>query len=388
MKSLTTCETMKLSLYFIQIIFSAALLTGCGKPPSGGGGPPEGDFPSDVVGAPVTVEPLRESVQLVGSFGSPEDVTVVSRVDGEIMSLPVKEGSRVKKGEVLAELDVRKIKARLADARARMKLSDATLRRAEELRKTNSISAQEYDEALASVDQARATVELLEAELDDATVEANMDGMLTEHMVSVGQVVSVGRELMSVVQLNPLEIAFEVPERYLSALTPGLQVNIRTDVFPDQLFEGKLTYLAPRLRATTRTLPVKAEVPNPDGLLRPGMFGKIELVLSENEDAMFVPESAVLQKGTQNQVIVRNEAFRAEFRDVEVGVRQGGRMQIRSGLEPDDLVVAEGTIKVFFPGMLLNFTEDSNRYGLEASMAPMPESEGQSGDEETANERE
>jgi membrane fusion protein (multidrug efflux system) len=197
--------------------------------------------------------------------------------------------------------------------------------------------------------------------------------MLTEQLVSVGQVVSVGRELMSLVQLDPLEVAFEVPERYLSVVTPGLQVNIRTDVFPDQLFEGKLTYLAPRLRTSTRTLPVKAEVPNPDDLLRPGMFGKVELVLSEKEDAMFVPESAVLQKGTQNQVIIRNEAFRAEFRDVEVGVRQGGRMQIRSGLNPDDLVVAEGTIKVFYPGMLLNFTEDSRRYGLEPSMAPTPE---------------
>jgi membrane fusion protein (multidrug efflux system) len=201
-----------------------------------------------------------------------------------------------------------------------------------------------------------------------------MDGILAEHMVSVGQVVPQGQELMMLVQQNPLEISFEVPEQYLSAIKERLAVNVRTDVYGEDTFSGELVYLAPRLRTSTRTLPVKAAVENTDGRLRPGMFGKVELVLSEQEEAMFVPESAVLQKGTTNQVIVRNpETYRAEFRDVEVGVRQGGRMQIVRGLEPDDLVVAEGTIKVFYPGMLLNFTEDSRRYGLEPSMAPMPE---------------
>ncbi len=134
-----------------------------------------------------------------------------------------------------------------------------------------------------------------------------------------------------------------------------------------------MSFVAPQLNTRTRTLPVKAVVANPEGRLRPGMFGKVELVLSENETAMFVPESAVMQKGTTTQVIVRNAGYRAEFREVQVGVRQGGRMQIVEGVSPEDLVVAEGTIKVFYPGMLLNFTEDSNRYGLEASMAPMPE---------------
>jgi membrane fusion protein (multidrug efflux system) len=338
------------------------------------------------VGAPVTLEPLRESVQLVGTFQAPDQLLVMSKTSGDVMSLPIKEGMRVEKGDVLATIDDRRIKARLADARARLKLSEATLARAVELRESRSISAQEFDEAQASVDQAVASVDLLEVEFDDTTIEAKMDGVITEHLVSVGQVVSDGQELMTLVQLDPLEISFEVPERYLAAVNEGLTVNIRTDVYGDETFTGKLVYLAPRLRTTTRTLPVKAEVSNPDGLLRPGMFGKVELILSEQEEALFVPESAVLQQGTQNQVIVRNpESFRAEFRNVEVGVRQGGRMQIVSGIEADDLVVAEGTIKVFFPGMLLNFTEDSRRYGLEPSMAPLPEPAPEGTEEETTD---
>lgn len=359
-------------LYFLLFTF-AFLLSSCGKPPSGGGGPPEGDFPMNVVGAPVTVEPLRESVQLIGSFQTPDLLIVVSKVSGGIMSLPIEEGSLVKKGDVLATIDDRKIKARLADARSRLKLAESTLKRADELQKTSSISLQELDEAQASVDQAAASIDLLQAEFDDTVVKAGMDGVLTEHMISVGQVVPEGQELMTLVKLDPLEISFEVPERFLSAIKTGLKVNIRSDAYGDELFEGELVYLAPRLRTSTRTLPVKAVVPNSNGKLRPGMFGNVELVLNELADAMFVPESAVMQQGTNTQVIVRNQGFRAEFRDVKVGVRQGGRMQIVEGLSPDDLVVAEGTIKVFYPGMLLNFTEDSKRYGLEASMAPMPE---------------
>lgn len=349
------------------------LLTSCGKPPAAGGGPPEGDFPTNVVGAPVTVEPLRESVQLVGSFEAPELVRVASEVAGEILELPVPEGSQVKQGALLVAMDDRKLKARLADAKSRLDLAASTLKRAEILRKGNSISEQELDENRAAVEQARAAIDLLEAEIGDTRISAAMDGVLGEHRVSPGQVVNVGEELMTLVKMDPLEIQFEVPEQFLGALKDGLKVKIRSDAYPDAVFEGTLNYLAPRLNPRTRTLPVKAEVPNPDAKLRPGMFGNVELVLREKADAMFVPESAVLQQGTGNQVIVRNDQYRSEFREVTVGVRQGGRMQIVEGLTPVDQVVAEGAIKVFRPGALLNFTEDSERYGLKASMAPTPE---------------
>lgn len=364
---------MKHSLPF-SVLIVLTLLVGCGKPPSGGGGPPEGDFPMNVVGAPVTTEPLQQSVLLVGSLQAPEELLVVAKVDGGVLSLPIPEGSRVNKGDVLATIDDRKIKARLEDARARRKLAEATLTRAEGLRRTNSISVQEFDEAQAELDRAVATIALLQAEYDDTKVTAMMNGVITEHIVSVGQVVPVGQELMSLVQLDPLEISFEVPERYLSAVVEGLKVNVQTEAYGDEVFSGEVTYLAPRLSRTTRTLPVKASVPNPDGKLRPGMFGKVELILEEIPDALFVPESAVMQQGTGNMVVVRNpDSFRSEFRPVEVGVRQGGRMQIVSGLTSGEQVVAEGTIKMFYPGMLLSFTEDSRRYGLEPSMAPMPE---------------
>jgi membrane fusion protein (multidrug efflux system) len=360
-----------ISLFSIFASVILLMLSGCGKPPSAAGGPPEGDFPVNIVGAQVEVAPLQQSILLVGSFEAPEEVTVVNKVQGEVVEITVEEGHRVKQGQLLARIDDDKIQARLLDTRARMTLAESTYTRVKELKESNSISNQEFDQALAELDRAKAALILLEEELEDTRVPAPMDGQLGEIMVSKGQIVPQGQVLMELVQVDPLEIRFEVPEQYLNVVKEGLRVDITTDVYGDDVFTGKVDFLAPRLRETTRTLLVKASVPNPDGKLKPGMFGNVKLILNEIPDALFVPESAVMQRGSSTMVMIRNAAGRSEMRPVKVGIRQGGRMHIESGLAPSDYVVAEGLIKTF-PGMLLNFVEDSKRYGLDPSTVPTP----------------
>lgn len=338
--------------HFIRFAPILLLISGCGKPTSGGGGPPQGDFPTNVVGAPVTVEPLKQTLRLVGTFEAPDEVIVVSKIQGGVEEIAIREGQVVEKGQLIAKMDDDKIQARLLEARARKRLAVANQQRAEELRKTNSISSQEVDEALAEADQAAASLALLEEELEDTRITAPMPGRVGEILVSKGQIVPLGQRLTELIRTDPIEVRFEVPELYIGLIREGLEVEMTSDAYPDALFTGTVSFLAPALRTSTRTLPVKARVANPDGKLRPGMFGNIELVLSEIPDALFVPESAVMQQGPQNMVVVRNPTtFRSEFRPVQVGTRQGGRMHIVSGLEPNELVVAEGTIKMFFPGM-------------------------------------
>lgn len=328
-------------------------------------------MPTNVVGAPVTVTNLQVEVKLVGTFEAPEDVNILTEVSGEVLEMPVREGARVEKGDLLVRLDDARITARLKEARSRLSLAEATFKRTRTLRESQSISEQEFDEAQAAVDQAEASIEVLEEELEDTRIHAPMAGTAGERMVSPGQVVQVGEELMRLVQTDPLEIRFEVPERSLSAVEPGLKVEVTTDAYPGETFEGEVVYLAPELRRTTRTLPVKAEVSNGDGRLKPGMFGNVGLVVREIKDAMFVPESAVQQRGTSTMVMVRDAYGRAEMRTVTVGERQGGRMQIVEGLTPDDVVVAEGLIKTQ-PGQMLQFTGDSENYGLKPETLPTP----------------
>lgn len=368
-------------------VFVLLFVPGCGRPPSGGGGRPEGDFAIPVVGAPVSVESYTQSLRLVGSFEAPDDVRVVSEVQGDVVELPAREGTDVREGDLLAKIDDRKIAARLREATSRLTLAEASLKRAESLRKTDSISDQEYDESVAEADRAAAEAALLERELEDTSVRSPMDGQLGEIEISRGQVVTAGQTLMQVVQVDPLEIRFEVPEVHLNALEPGLRVEISTDAYGNEVFEGDVTYLAPGLRASSRTLPVKATVPNPDRRLKPGMFGDVSLVLKEVSDALTVPESAVVHEGAETYVWVRDEEKRAEKRSIEVLARLPGRIVVGDGLTAGEEVVAEGWMKLREAGTRLTFTEDSQRYGLEPDPPPEENAEAEEasdgGDEET-----
>ncbi len=343
------------------------LLTACGKPPKSGGPPAGGDFPVNVVGGAALSTNLLETVALVGTFEAPESIVVQGKIAGDLLELPIAQGAVVAKGDVLARLDPVKIEARLAEAKARLSLAQANFTRSRALRESETISEQEYDEAAARLEEIKASIALLESESSDAVLLAPFDGRVGERHVSVGQNLQVGQPLMDLVQLDPLDIRFDVPERYLSAVRTGLVVRIRTDAYPDEAFEGVVNFLAPAANRVTRTLTVKARVPNGADLLRPGMYGRVMLILAEKTDTLVVPEAAVMQRGEQNFVMAQNGEGRAEMRPVKVGLRLAGRMEILEGLQAGDAVVVEGLIKVP-PGALLAFSEESRRYGL----APTP----------------
>ena len=369
---------------YTLILLSFLFSLGCGRPPSGGGGPPDGDFAIPVVGAPATEESFTQSLRLVGSFEAPDRVRVVSEVQGNVVELSAREGSDVTEGQLLAKIDDRKIAARLREAASRLTLAEASLRRADNLRESNNISAQEYDETVAEAERAAAEVALLEREMEDTRIVSPMDGQLGEVEISRGQVVTSGQTLMEVVGVDPLEIRFEVPEVHLDALNMGLRVDIATDAYRGEVFEGEVTYLAPQLRSSSRTLPVKATVPNPDRRLKPGMFGDVSLVLREVPRAVTIPESALMHEGAETFVWVRNEEKRAEKRALEVLARQDGRVVVEEGLEPGEQVVAEGWMKLRKPGTKLSFTGDSRRYGLEPDPPPEEKDAGGEADKDDA----
>lgn len=357
---------------FLPFPLFILLLAACGRPPSGGGGPPPGEFPVNVVGAPVTVDRVVESVRLTGTFTATEQVLVQSRVTGEVTEIHVERGEKVKRGALLLLLDSARIEAQLQENQARLDLAKTTFARNQRLRESDSATDQEVDESRAQVDQLRAQRALLEDQMRDTRLLAPFEGRVGDREVSVGQVVQPGQLLFDMVKTDPIHIRFEVPERFTGALRDGGSVRVESDVFPGEDFEGKLVFLAPSVRESTRTLPVRAELPNPDDLLRPGMFARVFLVMEERPEAMLVPEGAVVQRGNGTSVIVRNDEGRAETVSVVTGVRQNGMIEIREGLEPGQSVVVEGHMMIR-PGSLLNFTERSRRFGLEPDPPPQRE---------------
>lgn len=327
------------------------------------GGPPEGDFPVNVVAAPVRRMPVRETVRLVGSVVSMDELSVSSRVTGEIVEIHVRQGQTVSEGDLLFSLDQNRLLARRAETASRLALAKSSLERIRRLRASESATEQELDQAEATKEQARAQMAILEEELRDTRIRAPFPGRLGERSVSVGEIVQPGSPLIRLVRTDPLEARFEVPERHVGVLEEGMTVELRSEAFPDERFDAEVTFVGPELRTSTRTVPVRALVENEDGRLRPGMFVRVNLVLDERPDALVIPEAAVMQRGTGTFVLRQDGDGRAEEKEVRVGLRFDGMMEIREGLSEEDIVVVEGLMKTR-PGMRLNFSPESRRFGL------------------------
>ena len=320
-------------------------------------------FPVSAVVAPVQERVLEEKIFLVGSMNSIEEVELVSEVDARVTEILFQEGQPVEKGQILLRLDDRKLASALAEMQARHDLARTNLDRSATLLKRETIAQQDYDQAKAEFDTSGALLELAQERLDDATVRAPFPGVMTERLVSTGQYMSRGDALASIVQVDPLEVEFNVPERYIGQLVDGQRIEIGVEAYPARSFAGDVAFISPRVDRDSRTVLVKARVPNPDGLLKPGMFGSLELIFRAREAALVIPEAALSYRGDQASVVVMDAEGKAEFRPVSVGLRIAGEAEVISGLSIGERVVVEGYQKMR-PGSTILISAESARFGL------------------------
>ncbi len=346
----------------LSLLGLGASLVGCSDEASSGAGQQEWAVSSII--APVKIHALEEKIFLVGSLASIEEVDLVSEIDARVTEINFDEGQPVQEGQVLVRLDDRKLVAAVAEARSRYDLARTDLDRNASLLERESISQQDFDRAEAEADSAKAQLDLVQDQLEDATIKAPFDGVMTERMISLGQYLTRGQILASLVQVNPLEVQFNVPERYIGELQSGQQIEISIEAWPDESFTGKVVFISPRVDRDSRTILVKALIDNPDGRLKPGMFGQLNLVFRTKEDALVIPEAAISYTGDQAMVVVMNDEKRAEFRTVQVGLRMAGEAEILDGLSEGERVVVEGYQKMG-PNSLIRISGESAKYGIE-----------------------
>lgn len=353
-----------------SLAIGAALLlaatASCGRPPAGEGAPPDMAMP--VVAAKVSRTALEERLPLIGSLRAREQVRLVSEVDARIVGIDFEEGALVAGESVLFEFDDRRQKARLADGEARYELAKSELSRGRELLERRTIPPQEFDRLQAAYLSAEAELSQLRADLEDTRIVAPFDGVMTSREASVGQFITRGSELAGLIQLDPLEVEFQVPERFASQIEPGQRIRMRTVAFGDEQFEGVVDYVAPRIDPRSRSLEVKASLPNPDGRLRPGQFGTIDLVFRSRDDALVIPETAVRHQAGSVFVTKVDDERRVSFQPVETGMRLEGRIEILDGLAEDDVIVIEGFQKLG-PGSKVLFAAGSAEHGVEPDPA-------------------
>lgn len=318
-----------------------------GGAPAGKGG---GGFAIQVVAVPVRQQPVVESIGLVGSVTANEFVDIKAEADGTVLDIQFAEGQRVEKGAVLVLLDEAKARASLVEAEANHKLSISRYERAAQMLKEKLIPQQEYDQAFAALSVSEATVSLRQRLLRDMKILAPFAGFTGSRQISPGQVISRATPLTSVVDLDTVKIEVNVPERYLSQMRVGQALNFRVAAFPGESFRGEVYFISPQLDINTRTVLVKAKVPNPETKLRGGMFASLDLSLRLREAALVIPEPALMNNGDRVLVFVVDDAGKAQMRPIQVGVRLAGFAEVTQGLKEGENVVVEGVQKLA-PGM-------------------------------------
>jgi membrane fusion protein (multidrug efflux system) len=318
------------------------LAVGCGEPR---GATPSGPPPVRV--QIVTVEPraLPRTISSVGTLESPEMTTVASEIEGRIVALDVPEGRRVEAGHLLARLDDAEARAALSVARARLTNARDRLKRLESLRAESVSSEQAYDDAKSGHEEATGAYDEARTRLEKTTIVAPFAGVLGLRQVNVGQFVESGTAIVELTQVDPLELIFGIPQRFAGELAVGQAVQGRVGSCGAR-FEGAVEAIDPRVDASTRSVRLQARIPNPGGSLYPGMAVSLRIVVGEIEEALVVPQEAVVRQGTEHVVYTLDADDRAEQHRVDLGRFFVDGVHVRAGISSGARVVAAGQQKL------------------------------------------
>jgi len=295
----------------------------------------------EVVTAVATRQPMGLEIEAVGTARANESVEVTSKASNTVTAIRFQEGDRVRKGEILIELDGAEVRASLAEAEAALAESQNQFKRSRDLFTSKALSESQLDLIEATLKANQARVDVAKARLADTIIRASFDGTVGFRRVSVGSLVSPGTVITTLDDASLIKLDFTVAETYIHALAKNLPVTATSVGLPGREFNGKVSHLDSRVDPVTRSIAVRAELPNPKGELRPGMFMTVQL-RGEAVPALLIPEGAIVpEQGHTYVFVVENGA--ALRREVKLGKRRPGEVEIVNGLQENERVVVEGT---------------------------------------------
>lgn len=327
----------------LPLIALSACTDGARQGPSKGG--PPGGMVLPVEAAAVETGVVSRGVSTVGTLRADESVMIRSEIAGRVAAIHFKEGDAVTENAPLISLDDAELRAQLAESAATARLAELNFTRAQEIFDKKLLSRQNYDEAMARLNEARARHMLQQARLAKSRIHAPFSGVLGLRRVSTGDYIKEGDDIVNLEDIRSLKLDFRVPETYLAGIKQGQQVSIQVDAYPGEPFNGKVYALDPRLDEQTRSVLLRARIANPDLRLRPGMFARVTLTLENRAEALLIPEQALWPIGNEQFVfrIVDGKALQTR---VQTGQREGGKVEISAGLSAGDMVVAAGQTKL------------------------------------------
>jgi membrane fusion protein (multidrug efflux system) len=319
------------------------------RPAAGGGAAPMGAGPRNaapafVATAPVRAERVSQKLEALGNARANESVDISSKTSNIVTSVKFRDGERVTRGQVLVQLDDAQARAEVAEAEAALTESQAQFNRSRELLNTQVLSKAQYDQLEATLKADRARLAAANARLEDTLIRAPFTGRVGLRRVSVGSLINPGAVITTLDDTSVIKLDFAVPENFVAALREGLAVRATAPAFPGRSFAGKVASIDSRVDMTTRSVTVRALLANEDGALKPGMFLNVSLAKDERE-ALVIPEEALSPEAERQYVFVVDDG-KVERREVRIGGRTPGSVEVLGGLEAGEQVIVEGTQKV------------------------------------------
>lgn len=330
--------------------FAALLaLSACGgdasAPGGAGSGPPGGDRPTPVTIVRLQPETYAESISAIGTVKARESITVTAKVSELVQAVHFESGDEVRAGAPLVTLSDRQQQAALVEAQATADEAERLYRRQSELAAQQLIARSQLDNQRAARDTANARVAQIRAQLADRVIRAPFAGVLGLRQVSPGALVTPGTAVATLDDLARVYVDFPIPEAQLSLASPGRAIGGSAAAWPGRRFDGVVATIDARVDPSTRAITVRADLPNPERLLRPGMLINVNLPGAARE-ALRVPEIAVVQVGRDSFLYRVKDDGSVERIDVVVGARTDGKAEIVEGAKAGDRIVVDGTGKL------------------------------------------
>ncbi|WP_296058445.1 efflux RND transporter periplasmic adaptor subunit [uncultured Amphritea sp.] len=303
-------------------------------------------LPAEVIH--VQSKPLTHMIEAVGGLSANESIILRPEQSGSVEKVLFTEGATVKSGETLIVLESSLYKAQLQESKARVNLSRIAYNRAASLVKKKVGSQQDMDSSLAQLQVDQAQQQVAQTQLNKMTIKAPFDGVIGLRKFSPGDYVTVGQDLVELADINTMKVDFRVPENQLANIHTGQQIRIQVDALPGEIFNGSIYAIAPSIDERSHNIAIRAKIENRDNLLRPGLFARIQIITSTNENAVMVPEQAIIPQNDSFFVMTVSDE-KIAMAPVELGLRRDGEVNIITGLEAGQVIVTAGQIKLF-PG--------------------------------------
>lgn len=303
------------------------------------------------------IKDVVDIAEAVGTVRADESVILRPEISGKLISFHFEEGGLVKAGDVLIMLDSEIYKAQLAQAEANLALSKIKIWRAETLLKKNFGKKSDRDEATTKLKVDEAQVIFEKVRLEKTSLVAPFDGIIGLRKFSSGDYIQTGQELVNIEKINPIKVDFSLPEIYAAHLKAGQEIELEAPALPTQKFKGKVYAIDPHIDENGRNLSVRAQLENPELVLKPGMFVKVKIILGIRKNSLIIPEEALIPS-QDNVSIFKIVDQKAHLVKIKIGLRQKGTLEVLEGLTSQDVVITAGQNKLA-PGMTVRIEKPS-----------------------------